>query len=305
MIDKATADQLNKRASLLAIAVSGFLCILKIFAALYTGSLSVLSSMVDSLSDIIGSIVTFFAIKISSLPASENHRYGYGKIEALSALFQSAFIAASACFIIFGGIKRFKDTTSIEQTSMGLVIMMISLIATFAIIYYQKRVYRKTQSQAILADSAHYVVDIATNISIITTLLVVKYFKIFWFDSLVAILISSYLLYTAYKLAADAIRMILDVELSKEIRSQVETSITKLPFVGDIHDLRTRNIGGVYNFEFHLELDGALSLNQAHAYAHQVEDDLKKLYPRSQVIIHQEPAGIKDDRLDEKIKNKH
>lgn len=303
-LNKDDSDQLKKQVTIISIIVAITLCLLKIFGSIYTGSLSVLSSMIDSLSDILGSGITFIAVKISSQPASDKYRYGYGKAEALSALFQSAFIAFSGLFIMYDGINRFITPRIIEQTTVGIIIMVISLIVTFILIAYQRHVYKLTKSQAILADSAHYVVDILTNASIILTLLVVKYFEITWFDTLIAIIISAYLLYNAYQLADEAIRLLLDRELPKETRHDIKAIVMKNPHAKGIHDLRTRDLGGNCIFEFHLELDGNLSLSKAHQYTHDIEDSIIKKYPSCQVIIHQEPAGINDERLDKKLVRK-
>ncbi len=294
-------NRIKKIATIISTSVATFLCLLKIFASIYTGSLSILSSMVDSLSDIIGSLVTFFAVHISSQPASEKYRYGYSKAEPLSALFQSAFIAGSAAFILYDCFNRLVNPQKIEQTTLGIIIMIVSLVATGILILYQKRVFKITGSQAILADSAHYKVDILTTSSIIFTLFVVQKSGLFWIDSVIALLIAAYLLYNAYALAVDAIKVLMDKELNEQTRADIKALVLKNKFAKGIHDLRTRDLGGIYTFEFHLELDGCLSLSQAHDYAHQIEDALHKTYPHAQIIIHQEPFGIKDKRLDAEI----
>ena len=101
------ANRLKKIAAVASISLAIFLCILKSFAVFYTNSLAVLSSLVDNLSDVLASLITFFAVKISVRPASTNYRYGYGKVESLSALFQSLFVAISGVYILYDGCKRF------------------------------------------------------------------------------------------------------------------------------------------------------------------------------------------------------
>ena len=123
----------------LAIILSG----LKIIGAIYTGSLSILSSVIDSLSDILASVITFFAIKISALPASTKHRYGYGKTEALSALFQSAFIAGSGLFVLYDAVNRLFHPKVLEATTIGISIMIFSLVSSLFLVSFQKFVYKK------------------------------------------------------------------------------------------------------------------------------------------------------------------
>lgn len=277
------------------------LTLIKTVGVLYTGSLAVLSSMIDSLADLFASSVTFIAIRFSSRPASPDHRYGYGKAEALSALVQSAFVAGSGVFVMYDGINRFLHPRPLLDTHMGIVVMSISLIATLALIFFQRYVAKRTNSQAIRADSAHYSVDVITNAAIILTLVVVKLFKISWFDTLTAFLVSAYLLINAYKLAKDAVKLLMDTELSDEIRHNIQKIVMSCEHASGIHDLRTRDLGGIYIFEFHLELDGNLSLYQAHQYTDEVEVALLKTYPDAQIIIHQDPAGLHEKRLDHQI----
>lgn len=300
-LSKQEADKLKHRASVASIALSGMLSLLKLGAACYSGSLAVLSSMIDSLSDILASAITFVAIKFSAKPASEMHRYGYGKAEAVSALFQAAFIAGSGLFVMYDSLTRFMQPRALEQTGLAIAIMVISLVSTLFLISYQKHVAKVTESQAINADSEHYVVDILTNASIIVSLMVVKLFDIDWFDTLTAFVIAVYLLINAYRLACEAINLLLDHELDDDIRDNIKKIVSAHKEVKGMHDLRTRSLGNEYMFELHLELDGSQTLYQAHEISDAVEQTLIKAYPNAQIIIHQDPAGIKEHRLDNQL----
>ena len=93
----------------------------------------------------------------------------------------------------------------------------------------------------------------------------------------------------------------MDEELSDDIRTDIIRIVRNSPFTKGIHDLRTRDLGGTYMFEFHLELDGNLSLYDAHDLTDMVEDEILEAYPNAQIIIHQDPAGIDEKRLDQII----
>ncbi|MBP3545813.1 MAG: cation diffusion facilitator family transporter [Alphaproteobacteria bacterium] len=289
---------LKKIATGASVFLSISLMLIKLFASVYTGSLAVLSSLVDSISDIFASLITFIAVRFSTLPASKKHRYGYGKAEALSALVQSAFVAGSGIFVIYEGIDRIFNPRPLNDTFFGILVMVISFIATLLLIIFQKYVVKKTSSIAVQADSLHYMVDIITNATIILSLLVVKFLNIWWFDTLTAIFVSGYLLYNAYKIAKSAVSLLLDKELETDVRKSIENIVKNCSFCLGMHDLRTRDLGGIYIFEFHLELDGNLSLYNAHKLTDIIEQEVKNLYPGSQVIIHQDPAGVEEERLD-------
>lgn len=296
--NKEDLNRLKRLAATLSVSLAVALCFLKIFGSIYTGSLAILSSLIDSLADVFASSLSFVAIKFSTRPASLEHRYGYGRAESISALAQSAFIAGSGLFVMYDGITRIISPAPLEQTDFGIMVMTISLLATLALIAFQKYVTKKTASPAIKADSAHYTVDVLTNLSIIISLLVVKFLGINWFDILTAFVISAYLIFNAYKLAAEAVSALTDRELSPEIRQKVIDIVNNSEGIKGYHDFRSRDLGGTYCFEIHLELDGNLTLNITHQLTDKVEEAIKKQFPEAQVIIHQDPYGLRENRLD-------
>lgn len=302
MSQKLNNEQINrlkKIAVTSSIIVACLLCIIKTLASLYTGSLAVLSSLIDSLSDVFASSVSFIAVKFSTKPANCNHRYGYGRAESLSALVQAAFIAGSGLFVLYDGFNRLLNPTTLQQTTFGIIVMVISLVITLILISFQKFVTKLTGSVAVSADRAHYTVDVLTNASIIISLIVVKLFNITWFDILTAGLISVYLIYNAYKMAADAISNLTDKELSQDIRNSIINIVEQSEGIKGYHDLRSRDLGGTYLFEIHLEFDGNLNLFKVHELTENVENKIQKQYPNSQIIIHQDPFGIQETRLDD------
>lgn len=296
--NKEDLNRLKRLAATLSVSLAVALCFLKIFGSIYTGSLAILSSLIDSLADVFASSLSFVAIKFSTRPASLEHRYGYGRAESISALAQSAFIAGSGLFVMYDGITRIISPAPLEQTDFGIMVMTISLLATLALIAFQKYVTKKTASPAIKADSAHYTVDVLTNLSIIISLLVVKFLGINWFDILTAFVISAYLIFNAYKLAAEAVSALTDRELSPEIRQKVIDIVNNSEGIKGYHDFRSRDLGGTYCFEIHLELDGNLTLNITHQLTDKVEEAIKRQFPEAQVIIHQDPYGLRENRLD-------
>ena len=303
-LNNTQMNKLKKTAVCLSVGVACLLCVIKTIASVYTGSLAVLSSLIDSLSDVFASSVSYIAVNFSTRPANCNHRYGYGRVESLSALVQAAFVAGSGLFVMYDGISRLFNPIEVHQTTFGLVVMIVSLLVTLGLISFQKYVAKVTGSVAISADSAHYVVDVLTNGSIILSLVVVKLFGIIWFDILTAVIISVYLIYNAYQIAAEAIGDLTDKELSDDIRKKVINIINECDGVKGFHDLRSRDLGGTYLFEIHLEIDGNLSLFEAHKLSENVEDKIKQEFSNAQIIIHQDPFGIKEDRLDDILSGK-
>lgn len=293
----------KKRAVTASVFVSSLLFLIKTFAVFVTGSLAILSSLVDSLSDIVASLVSFFAVRISAKPMSCTHRYGYFKAEHLSALFQAAFVAGSGIFVFYGGIDRLLHPVLLQKTGVGITVMVLSLLATVCLVVFQQYVAKHTKSIAIKADSGHYVVDFLSNGGIILSLVIVRIFDAYWFDTLTAFCIALYLIVYAYKIVREAVDFLMDKELSETIRNKISEIALQTKGVQGVHDLRTRDLGGVYYFELHVEMDGKLLLSQAHDICEDVEKNIKQVYPKAQILIHQDPYGIKENRLDDLLQN--
>ncbi len=277
------------------------LTLLKGGAAFMTGSLSVLSSMADSLADVISSIITFVAVTYSDKPLTCDHRYGYGRAEAVSALIQAAFISGSACFILYDAAYRFFHPVVLERTFIGIWVMVVSLILTAALILFQKYVIRRIHSQAIEADNSHYVIDLAANATVLLSLAVIHRWQWEWFDIIAAVAVALYLMFTAFKIAGKALAEITDKEVDTAIKTALVREIMKINGIKGYHDLRSRMSGTRLFFEIHLEFDGNKSLFETHEISEQAEQKIVEMYPNAQVIIHQDPYGIEEKRIDNDI----
>lgn len=296
--------RLKKAAAVAGVSLAILLSVIKFIAFFKTNSLAIFSSFIDSVTDLFASLISFVAVYFSTKPATRDHRYGYGKTEALSALLQAMFVGISGVFVIIDGIKRLIYPVDIIKIDIGVGIMIFSIVMTIALVCFQTFVANKTKSLAIKADRAHYTVDFLTNSTVVISLLLVCFFEFSYFDVVAALFISVYLLYSACGLAKEAIALITDTELPADVRQNVESIVKNSKGILGMHDFRTRSLGDIYYFELHLEIDGNLSLFEAHKLSASVEKKILKIYPKSQVLIHQDPAGIKETRLDHEINGK-
>ena len=301
MIQLVDDNKLKKYASYSSIFVAILLIVVKFIAFIKTDSLAIFSSFIDSITDLFASVISGVAVYYSMKPATYNHRYGFGKTEALSALLQAMFVGASGLFVIFDGINRLFNPVEVVMMDVGIYIMLFSIFSTFLLVLFQSYVAKKTNSLAIKSDMAHYVVDFLTNATVVISLLCVKSFGFVYFDVIAAFFISVYLLFNTYELAKESIEQITDKELNDDIRKNIIELVLACNNVKGMHDLRTRSVGDIYYIELHLEMDGNLSLSEAHKVSHTVEEKLIRYYPKSQILIHQDPEGVREDRLDNQI----
>lgn len=267
---------------------------MKLAAWLWTGSVSILASLVDSLMDSAASALNLLAVRYSLTPADEEHRFGHGKAEPLAGLAQAAFISGSAVFLILHAVERLRFPRALEDVNVGIVVMVISIVLTALLLLIQQRAIRQTKSTAIRADALHYGTDLLTNLTVIIALVLSNYG---WAraDSAMAILVAVYIFYSAGRIGYEAVQHLMDRELGTAIEEQILTIVRREPEVRGIHDLRTRQSGQVQFVQLHLELDGGLPLDRAHAIADRIERDIAALLPDAEVIIHQDPSDNGSD----------
>tara|TARA_Y100000588_G_scaffold198123_1_gene211948 strand:- start:298 stop:831 length:534 start_codon:yes stop_codon:yes gene_type:complete len=172
--------------------------------------------------------------------------------------------------------------------------MAISILLTLGLVNFQNYVVARTKSVAIGADSAHYKADLLVNVGIISSLILTTQLGIPIADPLIAIGVAVYILYTARKIAITALDALMDRELSEYDRQRITNIVRTHAEVRGLHDLRTRMAGTQPFIQLHLELPGAMTLDDAHIISDQVEEQLLKEFPGAEVIIHQDPEGLKE-----------
>jgi ferrous-iron efflux pump FieF len=288
-----------RTATYASVATAVLLVSMKLGAWLMTGSVSILASLMDSLMDSAASALNLIAVRYSLVPADEEHRFGHGKAEPLAGVAQAAFIGGSAVFLTLHAVERLRFPRAVEEVGIGIAVMVVSIVLTALLLLIQRRAIQQTQSTAIRADALHYATDLLTNLSVIIALLLSNYGWA-WADSVMAISVAAYIFYSAGRIGYEAVQQLLDRELGAEVQAQILAIARRPPEVQGIHDLRTRQSGQVQFVQLHLELDGRLSLQSAHAIADQVEREIGALLPDAEIIIHQDPSDMVE-QVDRKL----
>jgi ferrous-iron efflux pump FieF len=298
-------QRLRRYATYASLSVATLLIAAKLTAYLLTNSVAMLSSLLDSTVDLLASLVTMLGVASALRPPDHQHRYGYGKAEPLAALTQGAFIIGSAVLLGYEALRRLLNPEPPAATMLGYSVMALAIGLTLALVAFQTYVVRRTGSMAIHADSLHYRGDLLINLAVICALALGEWTGNGLFDPLFALFIAVMLIGGAWRVARAALSVLLDRELSQADRDTIRTLVRAHPQVRGLHDLRTRSDGDKRFIEFHLELDGHLTLTAAHDIADVLEWRLKARFADAEILIHQEPAGLDDERLDRRLKPRH
>jgi ferrous-iron efflux pump FieF len=283
---------LMHRAALASLSVTVFLIALKFVAYMATDSVSMLASLADSGLDFFASMINLVAVRSSLTPPDREHRFGHGKAEPLAGLAQGAFIAGSATFLIIEAVSRLTQPHVIERETVGFIVMGIAIAATIGLVGYQRMVVAKTASLAISSDQSHYTSDLITNVGVVVSLVLSAQFGWKYADPLIAIAIALFLAWTSWGVFRASSDQLMDHELPDEDRAKIKSLVMRHADVRNLHDLRTRASGLNTFIQFHIELDADISLTRAHEISDAVEADVMEAFPKAEILIHQDPAGI-------------
>ncbi len=287
--------EMTTNAALASVSVALFLLILKIFAAAQTGSVAMLGSLADTGLDLIASLVTLFAVRYAMQPADNDHRFGHGKAEALSALFQVMLITASALAIGWRAIDRLSGGAETSRAEYGIGVSLIAIAVTLGLLAYQRRVIQRTGSVAIHADHVHYQSDLLLNLAVILAIILDTIAGLKGADALFGVAIALWLLWGAWRAASIAIDQLMDREWPKEKRDKFIALAMTHPELKGIHDLRTRSSGAHEFCQFHVWVNPDMTVLQAHQVMDEIEAKLMAEFPGVEVLIHPDPAGHSDE----------
>jgi ferrous-iron efflux pump FieF len=286
--------RLRTRATYASVAVSAALIAIKFAAWLATGSVAMLSSLIDSTLDVVASTVNLFAVRQALEPPDREHRFGHGKAEPLAALGQSAFLAGGAVLLTFEAISRSISPAPIMRANLGIVVIAASMLIDGAIVLYQRYVVSKTSSLAIGADELHFRSDLVVNAAVLAALILGRLVDAPILDPLFGGAIGLWIIYSSIGLLRLSLSQLMDHELPDEDRARIRKIAEAAHEVTAVHDLKTRAAGPTAFIQLHLEMDGAMDLRRAHEISDRVEAELRDAYPHAEIIIHQDPAGLEE-----------
>lgn len=291
--------RLMRLATYASVATASTLIVVKLAAWGLTGSVALLSTLIDSTLDAAASLINLWAVRHALTPADQEHRFGHGKAEPLAGLGQAAFIVGSGALLLAQAVNRLQHPVEVANADIGTGVMLFSIILTLILVRFQKHVLSKTRSVAISADSLHYAGDVMMNGAVIVSLLLGKFLGWTFIDPLFAIAIGGYLMWSAWQIAMGSMDMLMDRELPDDDRERIRVLTLAEDGVRGMHDLRTRLSGQQGFIQLHLALDDDLPLIKAHAIADRVEAAIKQAFPHCDVLIHQDPVSLHDEPAQE------
>jgi len=278
----------KKKVAFISVIAAVFLTGFKLIVGLLTGSLGILSEALHSALDLVAAVITYFSVKISDKPADEEHNYGHGKIENLSALIETFLLLITCVWIIYEAVDRIVNkNTHIEVTIWSYIVVVSSIIIDINRSRMLSKAAKKHNSQALEADALHFSTDIWSSVVVLFGLIGAQ-LGLHLADSVAAIAVALIVLFVSYRLGRRAIDVLLD-SAPKGSRNIVNQVLEKYPEVKKFHEIKIRTSGADTFIKFNIHVDPLFSLKETHELCDKIEQDIKDQIPRSEIFIHAEP----------------
>jgi cation diffusion facilitator family transporter len=292
------AQKQKNRVALYSVISNCSLVALKLTIGLLIGSVSVISEAIHSGMDLIAAIIAMIAVRISGKSFDEEHAFGHGKVENISAAVEALLIFVAAIWIIYEAAIKLISPHPLENAGWGVLIMAISTTANFIVSQRLFKVGRQTDSAALIADGWHLRTDVYTSAGVMAGLAIILLIgyvmpgtNVQWIDPVAAILVAILIFRAAFNLTVQAIKDLIDTSSPPGEIAWIRGYLGNMyPTVRSFHRLRTRKSGPNRFVDFHIVVDAAMSVQVSHDITEDITNDFRKHFPGVDVTLHVEPC---------------
>lgn len=291
-------NQKKKLVAKLSISSNIILTILKIIAGIVSGSMSIISEAIHSLSDFFASVITFFSVVKSSQPADADHPYGHGKYEDLAGFIEGILIVAAAVIIILKSFEKIILGHAVpHENYLGIMVMAIAVVVNIIVSSLLFKVAKESNSVSLYADGEHLRTDVYSSLGILLGLILIKVTGHTILDPIIAIIVGAFIFRAGYSISKKSLWRLLDHALPKEDITKIKTVINT--FSGKMtlkpNSIKTRQVGPSKDISLVLQFPKDISLCECHQLCDEVEKKLKTKFKNCTIIIHSEPICYKKD----------
>lgn len=260
-----TKEKQNFRVQQFIVAIAITLFVLKVIAWYITRSVAILTDALESTVNVIAGFIGLYSLHVAAKPKDEDHPYGHGKAEFVSAAVEGTLIFLAGLIVIYTSAENFIHPKKLEKLDYGIILVGITGVINFVVGYFAIKQGKKNNSLALLASGKHLQTDTWSTIGIIIGLSLIIFTGLTWLDSLVAIIFAFIILYTGYKIIRSSLAGIMD-EIDEELLSGLVRLLNSNRHVNwiDLHNLRVIKYGGQLHVDCHMTVPWYLNVHQAH-----------------------------------------
>ncbi len=259
------------------VSMSGNLIIalVKVLCGLFTGSISLLADAMHTISDIATSAVVLIGFGVSKKEADDQHPFGHGRVEYLAGLIIALMLIGAGVSFILTAYDRLMAGVVMEPSLIAIFLVLFTIIFKEFLCHFSIAAAKKIDSDTLLADAMHHRTDSLTTLAVLIAI-TGAYFNMGYLDSIFGFGVAAYVIYTGIKIAHNSINRLMGAAPSDETHAQILDSILNTKGVLSAHNLHIHDYGAHKSITVHIEVDGNLSMHEAHDIAHRVENNLRE-----------------------------
>lgn len=278
------------RIAWLSVISNTILIILKLIVGIISGSVSIISEAIHSAMDLLAAVIAFFSVRISDMPADDEHPYGHGKIENVSGVIEAILIFIAAGWIIFEAIKKITLHGEIESIGLASLVMFISAGVNTFVSHKLYKVAREADSIALEADALHLKTDVYTSLGVGAGILLILITGWNFLDPVIALLVALLIIKESYNLLKRAFSPLMDASLNKKELDIINKVLSENNV--KYHELKSRKAGNYKFVDLHIEMPPQTHLSEVHRRCDAIEDALKATIKHLEIHIHVEPIDF-------------
>jgi cation diffusion facilitator family transporter len=289
---------LQKTATVVSSITAFLLLVIKFVVWIMSWSIAVLSSAIDSMLDLFVSMFNFFAVKNAEKEADDQYNYGRWKVEALASLLEWLIITGSGLYILYASVMKFINNEQVSYLWVSVAIMLVSVVVTWALVYFLEYVAKKTNNIVIKSDALHYKTDLYSNIWILLWLAIIYYTWFYQIDAILWVIIAIYIIYSAWELIENWYKLLLDAAIDEKEVEQIKEIIKNQKLVTNFHELRTRQVWNVKYVEVHLVFNPDILLIDAHRVWDHIESKIAQIDKEHEwkIMVHLDPYDDSEEK---------
>ena len=281
----------KKFAAALSITSNTLVFLFKIVAGILSGSISIISEAIHSVSDFLASVLTFFAVTRSSEPADKEHPFGHGKYEDMSGFVEGGLIILAGIYIIYESSKKLIYGYELKsEPLLGIAAMGFAVLANFLVSQYLFYVAKKSDSVSLKADGEHLRTDIYSSLGVLVGLILIKYTGLAILDPIIAIIVALVIFKAGFEISRETLNNLLDSSISDEDIEKIENIIKNNQVVKGYKNIKGRKSGQYKEVELTLLFNEDMKIKCCHNVCDQIECEIKNEIENASIVIHPEPV---------------
>jgi len=280
--------KMNIRVQTVVVVASCILFVIKLLAYYFTESVAILTDALESTVNVVTGFTGLYSLRVAAMPRDENHPYGHGKAELISASFEGILISIAGIVIVFEAISNLLHPHSLRSLDLGIGLVLSTAVANYILGWYCIKTGKKNHSIALQASGKHLQTDTWSTIGIVIGLLLIRFTQIAWIDSAVAIAFGVLIMVEGSKIIRQTIAGIMDEADGELLRELVRVLNTSKPDNWiDLHNLRIIKYGAILHLDCHLTVPWYFNVNEAHVEVDGLDQLIRQHFPQSlEMFVH-------------------